>query len=233
VLVLAGAGGLVMTVAMSTGGIESFAAIWLVVVPLEAALSASRRVVAFASVLALACTAVLIAVGHFGMLPALGCDDRGRGMFMAFGVASATLYAAGLAFGAESLARTSVSLLYVEEDRYRLLARNMSDVISRHRRNGAVQFISPAVEPMLGTQVTRLLGTACSTASTSPIVRPISPRFRTRRAAAKRAASNFAVRRDGPRGGNQSVDFIWVEMRCRPLEQASETTTGPKPRWWR
>src|SRR3954453_7117081 len=40
--------GLVMTVAMSTGGVESFAAIWLVVVPLEAALSASRRVVAFA-----------------------------------------------------------------------------------------------------------------------------------------------------------------------------------------
>ena len=31
-----------------TGGIESFAAVWLVVVPLEAALSASRRVVAFA-----------------------------------------------------------------------------------------------------------------------------------------------------------------------------------------
>ena len=77
---------------------------------------------------------------------------------MAFGVASATLYAAGLAFGAELLARTSVSLLYVEEDRYRLLARNMSDVISRHRRNGAVQFISPAAEAMLGTPVARLLG---------------------------------------------------------------------------
>ena len=35
--------GLVMTVAANTGGIESFAAIWLVVIPLEAALSASRR----------------------------------------------------------------------------------------------------------------------------------------------------------------------------------------------
>ena len=45
-----------------------------------------------------------------------------------------------------------------EEDRYRLLARNMSDVISRHRRNGAVQFISPAVETLLGTPVAQLLG---------------------------------------------------------------------------
>ena len=57
--------GLVMTVAMTTGGIESFAAIWLVVVPLEAALSASRRVVAFASALALACAALLIVARPF------------------------------------------------------------------------------------------------------------------------------------------------------------------------
>ncbi len=37
----------------------------------------------------------------------------------------------------------------------------------------------------------------------------------------------FRLRRDVPRGsergGSPSVDFIWVEMRCRPLEQASET----------
>src|ERR1700688_301931 len=127
--------GLVMTVAITTGGIESFAAIWLVVVPLEAALSASRRVVAFASALALACMGLLIVLGHFDMLPAQDANTALRGVFMAFGVASATLYAAALAFGAESLARIGVALLYVEENRYRLLARNMSDVISRHSRN--------------------------------------------------------------------------------------------------
>jgi cell cycle sensor histidine kinase DivJ len=218
--------GLVMTVAMSTGGIESFAAIWLVVVPLEAALSASRRVVAFASALALTCTAVLIVLGHFDMLPASDANTAGRGIFMAFGVASATLYAAGLAFGAESLARTSVSLLYVEEDRYRLLARNMSDVISRHRRNGAVQFISPAVEAMLGTQVTRLLGHGLF----DRVHVADRPTYLTALSDAARGGEarsvEFRVRRDGPRGGNQSVDFIWVEMRCRPLEQASETTTS-------
>ena len=52
--------GLIMAVAVTTGGIESFAAIWLVVVPLEAALSASRRVAAFASLLALSCAGILI-----------------------------------------------------------------------------------------------------------------------------------------------------------------------------
>ena len=40
--------GLVTALAVDTGGIASFAAVWLVVVPLEASLSASRRVVATA-----------------------------------------------------------------------------------------------------------------------------------------------------------------------------------------
>ncbi len=222
--------GLVVTVAMSTGGIESFAAIWLVVVPLEAALSASRRVVAFASALALACTSLLIVLGHFHMLPAPEANTALRTIFMAFGVASATLYAAGLAFGVESLARTSVSLLYVEEDRYRLLARNMSDVISRHHRNGVVQFISPAAETMLGTAVARLLGHGLF----DRVHVADRPAYLTALSDAARGGEarsvEFRLRRDTPRGRergqNSQVDFIWVEMRCRPLEQAVETTSS-------
>src|SRR6478672_6043254 len=118
-LAMAGMG---MTLAIKTGGIESFAAIWLVVVPLEAALSASRRVVVFASILALACAALLIVLGYFDMLPASDSIAAYRGALTAFGVTSATVYAIGLAFGADSLARVSVSLLNVEEDRYHLLA---------------------------------------------------------------------------------------------------------------
>jgi cell cycle sensor histidine kinase DivJ len=220
--------GLVMTVAVTTGGIESFAAIWLVVVPLEAALSASRRVVAFASALALTCCALLIVLGHFQMLPAPEANPLFRGIFMAFGVTSATLYAAGLAFAAETLARTSISLLYDEENRYRLLARNMSDVISRHRGNGAVQFISPAVETMLGTQVTRLLGHGLF----DRVHVADRPAYLTALSDAARGGEarsvEFRVRRDVPRGGErgQKVDFIWVEMRCRPLEQASQISTA-------
>ncbi len=218
--------GLVMTVAMTTGGIESFAAIWLVVVPLEAALSASRRVVALASALALTCAAMLIALGYFGMLPTPEVNTVSRSIFMAFGVASATLYAAGLAFGAESLARTSVALLYVEEDRYRLLARNMSDVISRHHRNGAVQFISPAAETMLGAPVSRLLGHGLFD-RVHVVDRPAYLTALSDAARGGEARSvEFRLKRDAPRGSERGslVDFIWIEMRCRPLEQASDTT---------
>jgi cell cycle sensor histidine kinase DivJ len=222
--------GLVLTVAISTGGIESFASIWLVVIPLEAALSASRRVVAFASALALACAGLLIALGQFGMLPVP--DLALRSLCMAFGVAAGTLYAAGLAFSAESLARTSVSLLYVEEDRYRLLARNMSDVISRHTRNGAVQFISPAAETMLGAPAPRLLGHGLF----DRVHVADRPAYLTALSDAARGGEErsveFRLRRDTPRGGerdaNSPIDFIWIEMRCRPLGQNSSATASPE-----
>lgn len=213
--------GLVMMVAITTGGIESFAAVWLVVIPLEAALSASRRVVAFAATLALSCAALLIALGHFNLLPAAEPNALLRGVLIASGVASATLYAAGLAFGAESLARTSVALLYVEEDRYRLLARHMSDVISRHSRNGAVQFISPAAEAMLGTPAARLTGHGLF----DRVHVADRPAYLTALSDAARGGEarsvEFRLRRDAVRGQNISADFIWVEMRCRPFEQAT------------
>jgi two-component system, cell cycle sensor histidine kinase DivJ len=215
--------GLVTAVAMTTGGIESFAAVWLIVIPIEAALSASRRVVAFASILALSCAALLIAFGHFDLLPAPEIKPALRGACMAFGVASATLYAAGLAFGVETLARTSVSLLSLEEDRYRLLARNMSDVISRHRRNGAVSFISPAAEAMLGTPAARLVGHGLF----DRVHVADRPAYLTALSDAARGGEarsvEFRLRTDSPRsaerGDTGPANFVWVEMRCRPLEQ--------------
>jgi cell cycle sensor histidine kinase DivJ len=212
---------LVMAVAVTTGGIASFAAIWLVVVPLEAGLSASRRVVAFASLLALSCAALLIGLGHFDLLAHPDVNTPAQAMMMAFGVASATLYAAGLAFGAESLARTSVALLSREEERYRLLALNMSDVISRHRRNGAVQFISPAVETMLGAPIAQLVGHGLfdrvHVADRPAYLTALSDAARSGEA----RSVEFRLKRDGVRGTHGVVDFIWVEMRCRPLDQAS------------
>ncbi|MDB5501757.1 MAG: sensor histidine kinase [Tardiphaga sp.] len=216
---------LVMAVAISTGGIESFAAIWLVVVPLEAALSASRRVVGFASALAVVCVAMLIGMTGLDLLPAAD-PAASRGLFMAFGVASATIYAAGLAFGAESLARTSVSLLYVEEDRYRLLARNMSDVISRHRRNGAVQFISPAAEALVGAPAQRLLGHGLF----DRVHVADRPAYLTALSDAARGGEarsvEFRLRRDVARNADRmrpaTAEFIWVEMRCRPMEQGAD-----------
>ena len=210
--------GLVMLVAMSTGGIASFAAVWLVVVPIETALSASRRIVVVASALAVGCVAVLAAVTALGWLPAAEPGIVGHSVFTTFGIASATLYAAAIAFGAESLARTGMSLLTVEEDRYRLLVRHMSDVISRHRANGTVQFISPAAEALVGVPPLRLLGHGLF----DRVHVADRPAYLTALSDAARGGEarsvEFRLRRDNALSERDAGDFIWVEMRCQPLE---------------
>lgn len=212
--------GLVTAVAMFNGGIASFAAIWLVVVPLEASLSASRRVVALASIFALAAAGLMLVAGTYGLLPPAASISE-PGALAAFGVVSAALYATGLALGAEQLARTSVWLRYAEEDRYRLLARNMIDVITRHDRNGAVLFISPAAESLFGTAPGALTGHGLF----DHVHVADRPAFLTALADASAHGEDrsveFRIRRGGD--GVEANRFIWVEMRCRPFEDASGT----------
>jgi len=217
--------GLVTAVAWSTGGIASFAAIWLVVVPLEAALSASRRVVALGSTFALVAAGVLLAANLAGLLPDPATGMPQQGALAALGIISASLYATGLALGAESLARTSFWLLYAEEDRYRLLARNMTDVIARHGPHGAIQFISPAAESMLGIRAEQLLGHGLF----DRVHVADRPAYLTALADAADKGDaqsvEFRMRRMTP-GSNSRSEFLWVEMRCRPLDQMA---SGAQP----
>ncbi|MCW5691879.1 MAG: PAS domain-containing sensor histidine kinase [Pseudolabrys sp.] len=211
--------GLVLAVALGTGGIASFAAIWLVVVPLEASLSASRRVVALASLFALLAAGALLIASAWGLLMPPDSTLHEHGALAALGVVSAALYATGLALGAESLARTSVWLLYAEEDRYRLLARNMTDVITRHGKNGAVLFVSPAAESLFGVKPPALTGHGLF----DHVHVADRPAFLTALADASSHGEDrsveFRIRRgdDNTHGGR----FLWVEMRCRPLNDAS------------
>ncbi len=213
--------GLVAVVAWSTGGIGSFAAIWLVVVPLEAALSASRRVVALASAFALAAAGLLMVLSAFGILPPPLPAATEHGALAALGIISASLYATGLALGAESLARTSFWLLYAEEDRYRLLARNMTDVITRHGRHGAVLFVSPAAEPLFGVTMRELEGHGLF----DRVHVADRPAYLTALADAaalgETRSVEFRIRRGGEASGHRD-HFSWIEMRCRPLDGAAK-----------
>jgi cell cycle sensor histidine kinase DivJ len=212
--------GLVTVVAASTGGIASFAAIWLVVVPLEAALSASRRVVATASTLALCAAGLLVFLDVVGLLPEMSAGSQGP--LAALGIVSAALYAAGLALGAEALARTSFWLLYAEEDRYRLLARNMTDVITRHSRDGAVLFASPAAESLFGCPIAELhdhgLFERVHVADRPAYLTALGDAA----ALGESRSVEFRVRRENfDANGHAATQFMWIEMRCRPLERAT------------
>ncbi len=210
--------GLVTTVAALTGGITSFAAIWLVVVPLEASLSASRRVVAVASTFAIAAAGLLVLANELNILPTA---DLGAPIALAtVGIVSAVLYAAGIALGAEALARTSFWLLYAEEDRYRLLARNMTDVITRHGRDGGVLFVSPAAQSLFGCGLADLHGQGLF-GRVHVADRPAYLRALGDTAALGESKSvEFRVRCDSAELPRVAAgQFVWIEMRCRPIEQ--------------
>jgi cell cycle sensor histidine kinase DivJ len=213
--------GLVTAVALFNGGIGSFAAAWLVVVPVEAALSASRRVVVLASTFALIAAGMLLALTAGDFLPVTSIAANGPGALTALGIVSAILYAIGLALGIESLARTSFWLLYAEEDRYRLLARNMTDVITRHGRNGSVLFVSPAAEQLFGVRASDLSGHGMF----DRVHVADRPAFLTALADAaaqgEARSVEFRIRRDGDTEHHPSR-FVWVEMRCRPFDQVSD-----------
>ena len=122
--------------------------------------------------------------------------SRLRPALMALGIISAALYATGLALGSASLARTSFWLLYAEEDRYRLLARNMTDVITRH--GATARCCSPRRRPKRcsACRRNRCSATACSIACTWPIGRPISPRWRMPARSGESSSVEFRVRRE-------------------------------------
>jgi cell cycle sensor histidine kinase DivJ len=197
---------LVTLVAAKSGGISSFATIWLVLVPLEAALSASRRVVVAAALFALGGVTVLLLMG-----PAAPAHPDGSAL-AALGLVAAALYGAGLALNAESLARTGLWLFYAEEDRYRMLARHMTDVISRHGKNGAVLFVSPAAETLFNAQPADLMGQGLYD-RVHVADRPAYLSALAEAARGETRSLEFRIR-----AGAASPGFIWVEMRCRPLD---------------
>ncbi len=206
--------GLVTAVAFRTGAITSFAAIWLVVVPIEAALSGSRRVVALASTVALGAALFLLLMSGFDPAPA-SIDPRSAQVLAVLSIVSALLYATGLALGSEALFRIGFWLSQAEEDRCRLLARNTAEVISRHGRNGDVLFVAPSSAALFGAEPSALCGRGLfervHVADRPAYLKALSDTA----SLCEGRVVELRVRRDA---AAETGGFIWIEMRCWPLE---------------
>jgi two-component system, cell cycle sensor histidine kinase DivJ len=110
-----------------------------------------------------------------------------------------------------------------EEDRCRLLAASMSDLITHHARNGDVLFASPAAERLLKVSARELAGHGLF----DRVHVGDRPAYRTALAGAAandcERSVEFRVRPNakGP-GAGPALHFIWVEMRARALDRAAE-----------
>ncbi len=202
-----------------TGGILSFAAPWIVVIALEASLSASRRLIAGTIAVSLATAAALWLLVPVAAQPVFGHD-----WIAAAGIASAALYAGGIAFANSTFVREGHLAKLASEARYRLLAQNMSDVIARHGRDGAVTFLSPAAEQLTGIPASELLGHRLS----DRVHLADRPAFLTAISDASRGNApvslEFRLQRERFDGEHRAApEFIWVEMRSHGIDAGNES----------
>jgi cell cycle sensor histidine kinase DivJ len=211
--------GLVAFTAWLTGGIASFLIPWMVVVPLEAALSTERRTVVWAAGVACLGLIALAAGDAFGLTPPAPMPPLPQPFLGAVGAISAAVYAASLAIAVQRLQARSEEAIEASEERYRLLAENATDLITRHDEKGRVVFASLAAQQLLGVAPAKLIGEGFLE-RVHVADRPAYLTALSRcRADNEPVAVEFRVRRTDVEAQD---DHVWVEMRCRPFEPGDE-----------
>jgi cell cycle sensor histidine kinase DivJ len=209
--------GLVTYCAWLTGGLASWLIPWMVVVPLEAALATDRRIVAWAAGVAALGLSVLVAAQWLGYLTAPAVMPLSPIWLALIGAMSAMTYAAGLAVMVQLVHARSENSVRAGEERYRLLAENATDLITRHDEKGRVVFASLAAQQLFGEPEQKLIGEGLF----ERVHVADRPAYMT--ALSRSLANNepmaveFRVRRAGP---TETARYVWVEMRCRPLQPA-------------
>lgn len=209
--------GLVTYCAWLTGGLASALLPWLVAVPLEAGLSTDRRSVVWALGAAGAGLVVLAVLGAGGIDPSPLTLPIPPNAFAFIGALSAMAYAAGLVVTLQLVHRQSEYAIEASEERYRLLAENVNDMITLHDRRGRVVFASQAARQLLGATAPTVLGDGLFE-HVHVADRPAFLSALNRcRANSEPMSVEFRLRRGG---SSESAYYAWVEMRCRPMPQA-------------
>lgn len=210
--------GIVTIAAGLTGGITSFLVAWMVVVPLEAALSADRRVVIASICIAVAALIGLAAADALALLPPARSLSYSPVLLAMFGTLSALAYAGGLAVSVQSVYERSDEEIRKGEERYRLLAQNATDMITRHDARGCVLFASAAARQILGQTPDALMGNGLL----ERVHVADKPAFLMAFSQCMQNAEPVSVELRlacGPAGtpAGESEPYCWVEMRCRPV----------------
>ena len=216
--------GLVTFSAWLTGGITSCLIPWMVVVPVEGALSTDRRVVAWAAGFACLGLTVLAVSGALGLLPPAPPSPLSPTLLALIGAMSAAGYAAGLTVSVQLVHARSEDAVRIGEERYRLLAENATDMITRHDERGRVLFASLAAQQLLGAPAVKLHGDGLfqrvHVADRPAYLTALSRCYANN----EPIAVEFRVRCASHPGHER---YIWAEMRCRPL--LAETSAGGVP----
>ncbi len=219
--------GLVTFAAAINGGLSSFLLPWMIVVPLEAALSANRKVVLSAIVITCVGLTMLALGSSADLLPPPLTFSKNPIVLAAAGSFSAILYAGGLAITVQIIHRQSEAVIRQGERRYRLLAKNATDLITRHDSDGRVTFASPAglritgqpAEALLGDGFFKQIYAADRQSYREALERSLGEGILT--------PVEFRLRSSGGEDDDNAC-YVWAEMRFRPVDLEITSGTGAR-----
>lgn len=145
-----------------TGGVDSPAIFWLAIVPMEAALSANRRSALTAASIAATVFAALIWLSVGSSLPPPHLPGLDPFLVRMIAIVAAIIYACAIAMRTQQAYQLAEDAADAEEARYRMVADNASDLITRHAIDGTVLFATPASQRLLNISPDKLLGSRLS-----------------------------------------------------------------------
>ena len=213
---------LVGAVAAHTGGASSFAVFWLLAVPVEAAMSGSRRVVATSICLSIVILAGLLLAGELHWLPGSRIDPVDAQLYGVMGLLSALLYTSMLAATIEHLHGKSDEAVRDHAERYRLLAENATDMITRHGPYGEVSFISGAANSLVDCDPQKLFGSGYLNLIHLDDRHVFAAAFCRATQTGEPAGAEFRLANTFDENGLPPT-YKWVELNCRPIAPAGRT----------
>lgn len=207
--------GLITYLVILTGGLSSFLLAWFVIIPVEAMISGHRRRTAFAIGLTGLALALVFTITTLGSLPVSPFLSVSGPLLFAGASMVAALYVGILILNVQRLDQRAEKAALAGEERYRFLTDNALDMIIRHRPDGSMAYVSKACRAILGYSPDEMIA-----------FEPGNLIYR-----ADRKAVEIALSRASELGEDATIqfrmrhkngDYIWLEMRCRPVASSND-----------
>ncbi|MEM8812449.1 MAG: PAS domain-containing sensor histidine kinase [Pseudomonadota bacterium] len=211
--------------ALLSGGALSPALLGFAILPFEAALTGSRRLVFANLAIGLLAYCGIVLAGPGVDIRLLDATEPVGPLFQALPAIALVLYGVFLVLEFERLNRESRKLAGDQDFLSRAIGENVMDAVSLHDQTGAVLYVTPSINDLLkvadGKGTTGDMFARVHVADSPAYLKALSDAIADARPTSVEFRARTGSTAPGPAGRSASTggsDFVWLEMRCKPLQ---------------
>jgi cell cycle sensor histidine kinase DivJ len=204
---------LIALLSVLTSGLSSPFTFWLVLVPFEGALAGRGKAVAFSGAAAVLALCAIIGIQIAGLLPPSRLPGPAE-IWLYVSLVVAIIQATLMAIAAQERHQAADQAAEAGEARYRFLAENAHDLITRHTVDGRIHYASPASARLLGYRPEELIGRLLTDLAHPDDAHRVSAAFAS---AGEGKAASAELRLSTKQG-----TYTWGEFRCRPAGRSGD-----------